>query len=70
MLVLTDWDEFSDLDLLKIRSLLRQPLLFDGRNLYNPEQMQALGFFYFSVGRREVIPHHEETASAASEDAA
>jgi UDPglucose 6-dehydrogenase len=70
LLVLTDWEEFADLDLRRIRSLLRQPLLFDGRNVYRPEQMQALGFFYFSVGRREVIPLQEEAESTPSEEAA
>jgi UDPglucose 6-dehydrogenase len=61
LLVLTEWEEFSSLDFVRLRSLLRQPILFDGRNLYRPEQMQALGFSYFSVGRRDVVP---ETMSA------
>jgi UDPglucose 6-dehydrogenase len=63
LLVLSDWEEFLSLDFTRIRSLLRQPLLFDGRNLYSPEQMQALGFFYFSVGRREVAPETLPTAA-------
>ncbi len=68
-LVLTDWEEFLSLDFTKVRSLLRQPILFDGRNLYDPEQMQGLGFCYFSVGRHDVTPE-ESAEKAASEEAA
>ena len=34
-----------------MRKLMNTPVIFDGRNIYNPEQMQALGFTYYSVGR-------------------
>jgi UDPglucose 6-dehydrogenase len=68
-LVLTDWEEFLSLDFAKVGSLLRQPILFDGRNLYDPEEMQGLGFCYFSVGRREVKPQ-ESPQKTASEEAA
>lgn len=65
LLVLTDWEEFLDLDFARLRSLLRQPILFDGRNLYRPEQMQSLGFSYISVGRRETsVTHAAESATA------
>ncbi|ABF42498.1 UDP-glucose 6-dehydrogenase [Candidatus Koribacter versatilis Ellin345] len=70
LLVLTDWEEFLTLDFARIRSLLRQPILFDGRNLYNPDRMQDLGYFYFSVGRREIAPLQAKAAEASSEDAA
>ena len=67
-LVLTDWEEFQSLDFTRVRSLIRQPILFDGRNLFDPAQMQELGFTYFSVGRREVLPQGS-TENAPSEAA-
>jgi UDPglucose 6-dehydrogenase len=70
LLVLTDWEEFLSLDFGRIRSLLRQPIVFDGRNLYNPSQMQALGFFYFSVGRRDIVPDEASATNTNNEEAA
>jgi UDPglucose 6-dehydrogenase len=49
--IVTEWNEFREPDFVKMRSLLREPVVFDGRNLYSPEQMRALGFTYFSIGR-------------------
>jgi UDPglucose 6-dehydrogenase len=49
--IVTEWNEFREPDFTKIRSLLKTPVIFDGRNIYSPEQMQALGFTYFSIGR-------------------
>ncbi len=51
LLVLTEWDEFKELDLLKVKKLLKHPLVVDGRNIYDPKKMRALGFRYFSMGR-------------------
>jgi UDPglucose 6-dehydrogenase len=56
MLVLTDWKEFIELDLKRIRQLMKYPLVMDGRNLYSPEYMRKLGFYYVSVGRPDVVP--------------
>ena len=42
---------FRDPDFEKMRSLLKSPVVFDGRNIYSPEHMRALGFTYFSIGR-------------------
>lgn len=70
LVVLTDWEEFLALDFTRIRSLLRQPILFDGRNLYDPELMQSLGFYYFSVGRRESLADGVTTINVATEEAA
>jgi UDPglucose 6-dehydrogenase len=52
LLILTDWDEFSSLDLKHIRQQLRYPIVLDGRNLYSPEEMEEHGLLYVSVGRR------------------
>jgi UDPglucose 6-dehydrogenase len=48
--VATEWDEFRALDLERIRRLLRQPIVFDGRRIYSPERMADLGFRYVCVG--------------------
>jgi len=49
--IVTEWNEFREPDFAKMRSLLRSPTVFDGRNIYSPEQMRALGFNYCSIGR-------------------
>ena len=49
--VVTEWNEFREPDFGKMRSLLKSPVVFDGRNLYSPEHMRALGFTYYSIGR-------------------
>jgi len=47
----TEWNEFREPDFDKMRALLKSPIVFDGRNIYSPEHMRALGFTYFSIGR-------------------
>jgi UDPglucose 6-dehydrogenase len=49
--IVTEWNEFREPDFRKMRDFLKQPVVFDGRNLYGPEQMRALGFTYYSIGR-------------------
>ena len=56
LLILSDWEEFGVLDLPKIQSLLRHPIVIDGRNLYSPEIMEEHGFIYVSVGRPATHP--------------
>jgi UDPglucose 6-dehydrogenase len=51
VLVLTEWNEFKTLPWAAIKKRMLSPLLFDGRNLLNPEEMRALGFTYTSIGR-------------------
>jgi UDPglucose 6-dehydrogenase len=51
LIVLTEWNEFKQLDKERVRGLLRQPVLFDGRNIYEPAEMAELGFIYRGVGR-------------------
>jgi UDPglucose 6-dehydrogenase len=51
LVVCTDWNEFKQLDLPKVRSLMRKPNIVDGRNIYEPEEMRALGFHYRGIGR-------------------
>ena len=54
LVVLTEWNEFKELDFKRIKKLLRQPLILDGRNIYDPARMRALGFRYIGVGRGRV----------------
>jgi UDPglucose 6-dehydrogenase len=49
--ILTEWNEFKELDFTRLKKLLRQPLIADGRNIYDPQRLQALGFHYIGVGR-------------------
>jgi UDPglucose 6-dehydrogenase len=51
LLIVTEWNEFREPDFAKMKKLLKQPLIFDGRNLYDPQQIRALGFTYSSIGR-------------------
>lgn len=51
LVIATEWKEFKELDWKKIKGLMRTPLVFDGRNLLNPEEMKQIGFEYYSVGR-------------------
>jgi len=49
--IVTEWNEFREPDFGRMKKLLRSPLIFDGRNLYNPDQIRAHGFTYLSIGR-------------------
>ena len=51
MVVMTEWNEFKELDLPRVKSLMRQPVIVDGRNLYDPDAMKRLGFRYVAIGR-------------------
>ena len=55
LLILTEWNEFKELDIKKIKSLLKSPIIIDGRNIYNPENLRNEGFTYISVGRKEEV---------------
>src|SRR5271157_1473979 len=56
LLILTEWEEFANLDLPRLRQQLKYPIVIDGRNLYDPEVMAAQGFTYYSVGRAACHP--------------
>ncbi|MFH0948423.1 MAG: UDP-glucose/GDP-mannose dehydrogenase family protein [Elusimicrobiota bacterium] len=51
LVILTEWDEIKKIDLGKIKKLLKHPIIIDGRNIFNPKEMEKLGFVYKSVGR-------------------
>jgi UDPglucose 6-dehydrogenase len=54
--ILTEWAEFRHPDFAEMKRLMRAPVVFDGRNVYRPEPMQAAGFTYHSIGRAAVRP--------------
>lgn len=51
LMVVTEWNEFKQLDLEKVKSLLKAPVIYDGRNIYDPNIMKEMGFTYRAVGR-------------------
>jgi UDPglucose 6-dehydrogenase len=51
LIIATEWPQFKKLDLDRVRKSLMHPIIFDGRNLFNPEEMERLGFLYKSIGR-------------------
>jgi len=51
LVLATEWNEFKSLDFVRIRELMRTPVILDGRNLWEPERLRALGFTYFGIGR-------------------
>ncbi|HUF00487.1 MAG TPA: UDP-glucose/GDP-mannose dehydrogenase family protein [Anaerolineales bacterium] len=51
LVVVTEWNEFKQLDLEKVKDLLNSPVIYDGRNIYDPKLMKAMGFAYRAIGR-------------------
>jgi UDPglucose 6-dehydrogenase len=64
LLILTEWEEFSALDLDRLLKQLKYPIVIDGRNLYDPETMAAHGFTYYSVGRSAATPEPQPAIAA------
>jgi len=58
LLVATEWPEFIESDLDQISQLLDRPVVFDGRNIWQPAKMQAAGISYYSIGRRHTVEVH------------
>jgi UDPglucose 6-dehydrogenase len=54
LIIVTEWNEFRHPDFEKIKQLLAEPVIFDGRNLYDPDRMAERGFTYYSMGRKKV----------------
>jgi UDPglucose 6-dehydrogenase len=51
LLIVTEWNEFREPDFARMKRLMKSPVVFDGRNLYDPKQIRGLGFTYASIGR-------------------
>ena len=56
LVIATEWPEFANVDLAAVKQRMTTPIVFDGRNLLNPETMGELGFHYHSIGRASAIP--------------
>jgi len=66
LLVLTDWAQFAKLDLKRLYTVMRYPIVVDGRNLFDPKEMQEHGFTYISVGRPAVYPARDVDLAATA----
>lgn len=53
-IIVTEWKEVKEIDLEKLKEQLRQPIIIDGRNIFSPKKLKALGFYYDSIGRQRV----------------
>jgi len=62
LIVCTEWNEFRNPDWNIVKSSLKTPIIFDGRNLYDPHFVAGLGFEYYSIGRQYIEPKKEEAA--------
>jgi UDPglucose 6-dehydrogenase len=51
LILVTEWLEYREPDLKRMKSLMKKPVIFDGRNIYNPKKVREMGFDYFGVGR-------------------
>ena len=63
LLILSDWHQFGELDLERLHTALRYPIVIDGRNLYEPREMLDRGFTYLSVGRPAMYPARERVGA-------
>jgi UDPglucose 6-dehydrogenase len=52
LVVVTEWNEFRKLDLVSMKLLMKTPVIFDGRNIYDPKELQDAGFTYYGIGRK------------------
>jgi len=59
LVIVTEWQEFRRPNFERIKSLLSEPVIFDGRNLYDPKKMKELGFEYYSIGRLPINSPHK-----------
>jgi UDPglucose 6-dehydrogenase len=57
LVIATEWSEFANVDLALVKERMTTPIVFDGRNLFDPETMGQLGFRYHSIGRTSITPH-------------
>ncbi|MBI2539562.1 MAG: UDP-glucose/GDP-mannose dehydrogenase family protein, partial [Deltaproteobacteria bacterium] len=53
LLIVTEWNEFRRPNFEQIKRLLKTPVIFDGRNIFDPEELRKMGFTYYSIGRRD-----------------
>jgi len=66
--IVTEWREFRSPNFDLIKSKLKAPVIFDGRNLYDPRALHSMGFIYYAIGRGDSVvapPHREERRNPA-----
>jgi len=63
LVVMTEWKRFWSPDFERIRSTLKQPVIFDGRNIYDPEEMHKLGLMHYAIGRASQTPKKDQPSS-------
>ena len=51
LILATEWEEFQNIDFVQVRKIMHTPIIFDGRNLFDPRSMDKFGFRYFAIGR-------------------
>ena len=56
LVIATEWEDFANIDLAVVKGKMTTPIVFDGRNLFDPSTMAKLGFRYHSIGRKPVTP--------------
>ena len=66
LLVCTEWQQFRAPDFDLLRQTLKQAIIFDGRNLYDPARLRQRGFTYYAIGRGDSLAHQEERCSTSS----
>ncbi|OGO20820.1 MAG: hypothetical protein A2144_03480 [Chloroflexi bacterium RBG_16_50_9] len=66
LILATEWDEFKELDMTIIYSLMHQPIIIDGRNIYDPEKMSQIGFIYEGMGRHGIREKRAEPVLLSS----
>jgi UDPglucose 6-dehydrogenase len=64
--LVTEWNEFKQLDMRRLRAGMAFPLLVDGRNVHDPASMTALGFIYIGVGRGQAVHYPPGYTNAAA----
>lgn len=72
LVIVTEWNEFKNLNMQKIHDAMRRPVLIDGRNIYDPSEMNRYGFFYRGIGRAtnpaaSVLPSSDTTSTLENE---
>ncbi len=66
LVICTEWHEFRRPDFARVKSLLKRPLIFDGRNVYAEETMREYGFEYYSIGRPPIVPEGSSVAASSA----
>lgn len=67
ILIITEWDQFRSIDWVRLRNIVSRPLIIDGRNILDPEEITAQGFHYLSIGRQPAFSGENESSGKAAD---